>query len=152
MVKCLLKRPSKSRCGGSLKIFHIYNTIRICISFYSNESQEKHLLGKVASCVASEITKRTDPMRFRKLEVGKTKKMLLAKCTFLMRGLYNKRRKKIKKWRIVCAALELICITAAAVTFALSRSSAFMRDPWKYLTRVCCLFRRPSNSRSGSAL
>lgn len=97
MVKCLLKRPSKSRCGGSLKIFHIYNTIRICISFYSNESQEKHLLGKVASCVASEITKRTDPMRFRKLEVGKTKKMLLAKCTFLMRGLYNKRRKKDKE-------------------------------------------------------
>ena len=40
----------------------------------------------------------------------------------------------------------------AAATFARSRSMAFMRDPWKYLTRVCCLFSRPSNSRSGSAL
>ena len=37
-------------------------------------------------------------------------------------------------------------------TFALSRSMAFMSEPWKYLTRVCCRFSRPSNSRSGSAL
>ena len=29
---------------------------------------------------------------------------------------------------------------------------AFIRDPWKYLTRVCCLFSKPSNSKSGSAL
>ena len=37
-------------------------------------------------------------------------------------------------------------------TFALSKSTAFMRDPWKYLIRVCCLFSRPSSSKSGSAL
>ncbi len=41
---------------------------------------------------------------------------------------------------------------AIELTFALSRSIAFMRDPWKYLTLVCCLFNRPSNSKSGSAL
>ena len=29
---------------------------------------------------------------------------------------------------------------------------AFISEPWKYLTRVCCRFSRPSNSRSGSAL
>ena len=38
------------------------------------------------------------------------------------------------------------------LTFALSRSMAFMREPWKYLTLVCCLFSSPSNSKSGSAL
>ena len=37
-------------------------------------------------------------------------------------------------------------------TFARSKSIAFMSDPWKYLTLVCCLFKSPSNSKSGSAL
>ena len=50
---------------------------------------------------------------------------------------------------------SLVCFFSkvlAAATFARSRSMAFMREPWKYLTLVCCLFSRPSNSRSGSAL
>ena len=42
--------------------------------------------------------------------------------------------------------------THQAVTLARSRSIAFMRLPWKYLTLVCCLFSKPSNSKSGSAL
>ena len=42
--------------------------------------------------------------------------------------------------------------TPLVLTLALSRSTAFMSEPWKYLTRVCCRFSRPSNSRSGSAL
>ena len=37
-------------------------------------------------------------------------------------------------------------------TLARSRSPGFIRAPWKYLTWVCLLLRRPSNSRSGSAL
>ena len=42
--------------------------------------------------------------------------------------------------------------THQAVTLARSRSIAFMRLPWKYLTLVCCLYSKPSNSKSGSAL
>ena len=42
--------------------------------------------------------------------------------------------------------------TPLVLTLALSRSTAFMSDPWKYLILVCCLFSRPSSSRSGSAL
>ena len=37
-------------------------------------------------------------------------------------------------------------------TFALSRSTAFISDPWKYFILVCCLFSSPSSSKSGSAL
>ena len=37
-------------------------------------------------------------------------------------------------------------------TFVLSRSTVFMREPWKYLTCVCCLFNKPWNSKSGSDL
>ena len=44
------------------------------------------------------------------------------------------------------------CGRREEATLALSRSIAFMRLPWKYLTLVCCLFNKPSNSRSGSAL
>ena len=29
---------------------------------------------------------------------------------------------------------------------------AFISEPWKYLTWVCCRFSKPSNSKSGSAL
>ena len=38
------------------------------------------------------------------------------------------------------------------ITLTLSRSRAFIREPCKYLTLVCCLFKSPSNSKSGSAL
>ena len=38
------------------------------------------------------------------------------------------------------------------ITFDLSKSIAFISEPWKYLTRVCCRFSKPSNSKSGSAL
>ena len=38
------------------------------------------------------------------------------------------------------------------VTLDRSKSIAFIREPWKYLTRVCWRLSRPSNSRSGSAL
>ena len=38
------------------------------------------------------------------------------------------------------------------VTLDRSRSIAFIREPWKYLTRVCWRLSKPSNSRSGSAL
>ena len=38
------------------------------------------------------------------------------------------------------------------ITLARSKSIAFINEPWKYFTLVCCLFKRPSNSRSGSDL
>ena len=57
---------------------------------------------------------------------------------------------KVAVWIIMCPWVG--GWVATAVTLARSRSMAFMRLPWKYLTRVCCLFNKPSNSKSGSAL
>ena len=37
-------------------------------------------------------------------------------------------------------------------TLARSRSTAFIKDPWKYFILVCWRFKSPSSSRSGSAL
>ena len=45
-----------------------------------------------------------------------------------------------------------ILIPVPVYTFALSRSTAFISDPWKYFILVCCLFSSPSSSKSGSAL
>ena len=47
-----------------------------------------------------------------------------------------------------CNFAILLCF----FTFDLSKSLALISEPWKYLTRVCCRFSKPSNSRSGSAL
>ena len=45
-----------------------------------------------------------------------------------------------------------LCLFLRPVTLDRSRSIAFIREPWKYLTRVCWRLSKPSNSRSGSAL
>ena len=73
-------------------------------------------------------------------------------CCFNQSQNYWDQNFKVQRVDIVREKGDMIRLRHLWTTFALSRSMAFMSEPWKYLTRVCCRFSRPSNSRSGSAL
>ena len=82
----------------------------------------------------------------------------LNKTTFIIWRVFEEVLEGI--WKMMCKyhKMKIIQILSSywsmrmVDTLALSKSMAFMREPWKYLTLVCWRLSSPSNSRSGSAL